>query len=91
MSHQFKQGDLAMTLVSLKVLPAGSIVQLDKAINPGDNIWTKRAPLIAIGKGWFCSHSEVGDRLPFAEKNLMPLRGDFVPEQHKAREAEPCA
>ncbi|MNJ76555.1 hypothetical protein D3C77_738630 [compost metagenome] len=25
------------------------------------------------------------------EKWLMPLRGDFAPEQQKAKEAEPCA
>ncbi|NNJ16375.1 hypothetical protein CSV86_014695 [Pseudomonas putida CSV86] len=24
-------------------------------------------------------------------RNLMPLRGDFEPEQQKAKEAEPCA
>lgn len=24
------------------------------------------------------------------ERNLMPLRGDFQPEQQKAREEEPC-
>ncbi len=25
------------------------------------------------------------------ECHLMPLRGDFAPEQQKAKEAEPCA
>lgn len=28
---------------------------------------------------------------PLAERRLMPLRGDFTPEQQKAKEAEPCA
>ncbi|MCP3791580.1 hypothetical protein F477_03627 [Pseudomonas sp. URIL14HWK12:I3] len=27
----------------------------------------------------------------FLERHLMPLRGDFAPEQQKAKEAEPCA
>lgn len=91
MSHQFKSGDPALTLVSLSILPAGSVVELYKVINPGDNLGSSRMPVPAMVRGWWCAHSEIGDRLPFAETSLMPLRGDFAPEQQKAKEAEPCA
>lgn len=83
---QFKPGDLALTLISLSILPAGSVVELYKAINPGDNVGSKRRPIPAVVKGWWCAHSDIGDRLPFAETSLMPLRGDFAPEQQKSRE-----
>lgn len=91
MTNNFKPGDLALTLISLPILPAGSVVELYKAIKPGDNLNCVRHPIPAIRKGWWCAHGEIGDRLPFAETSLMPLRGDFVPEQQKAKEAEPCA
>ena len=76
-------GDLAITLVSLRILPAGSVVELNKAINPGDKVGQWH---IAEVKGWFCTHVDIGDRLPFAETNLMPLRGDFATELQKASE-----
>ena len=86
MNHQFKPGDLALTLVSLQILPAGSVVELYKGINPGDNLGSLSYPIPAMVSGWWCAHSEIGDRLPFAETSLMPLRGDFSPEQQKSRE-----
>lgn len=90
MTNNFKPGDLALTLISLRILPAGSVVELYKAINPGDNLNCVRRPIPAMCKGWWCAHGEIGDRLPFAETSLMPLRGDFTPEQQKAKEVEPC-
>jgi hypothetical protein len=85
MSHKFKPGDLALTLISLSILPAGSVVELYKAISPGDNLGSVRNPIPAMRQGWWCAHSEIGDRLPFAETSLMPLRGDFQPEQQKSK------
>lgn len=90
MSHNFKPGDLALTLISLSILPAGSVVELYKAINPGDNLNCARHPIPAMRKGWWCAHGEIGDRLPFAETSLMALRGDFSHERQKAKEDEPC-
>ncbi|PYD05926.1 hypothetical protein DND90_21545 [Pseudomonas syringae pv. maculicola] len=87
MSNQFKPGDFALTLISLSILPAGSVVELYKVISPGDNLGCARNPIPAVRKGWWCAHSEIGDRLPYAETSLMPLRGDFVSEQQKAKEA----
>ncbi|MGP5449024.1 hypothetical protein ACTXOX_14800 [Pseudomonas helleri] len=90
MSHNFKPGDLALTLISLSILPAGSVVEVYKAINPGDNLNCARHPIPAVRKGWWCARGEIGDRLPFAETSLMPLRGDFSHERQKAKEDEPC-
>jgi hypothetical protein len=84
MSRKFEVGDLAITLVSLSILPAGSVVELYKPIRPGDNLGSTGNPIPAMVAGWFCSHSVIGDRLPFAESSLMPLRGDFAPAQQKS-------
>ena len=83
---QFKSGDLAITLVSLSILPAGSVVELYRAINPGENLASEQSPIYAMVHGWWCAHSEIGDRLPFAETSLMPLRGDFSAEPVKSSE-----
>lgn len=84
MGNKFQVGDLAITLVSLRILPAGSVVELYKAINPGDNLGSLSHPFPAAVPGWFCAHSEIGDRLPFAESLLMPLRGEYAPVQQKS-------
>ena len=82
---QFNPGDLALTLINLgRLIPAGSVVELTKAIRPGDNLGTKQRPIIAIARGWFCTHREAGDKNPYAETSLMPLRGDFAPLEQKS-------
>lgn len=83
---KFNPGDPAMTLVSLAILPAGSVVEVNKVINPGDNLGSKLYPIPAMVRGWWCTHADIGDRLPFAETSLMPLRGDFAPECQKSSE-----
>lgn len=86
MSRKFEAGDLAITLVSLSILPAGSVVELYKPIRPGDNLGSQSSPIPAMVAGWFCSHAVIGDRLPFAESSLMPLRGEFAPVQQMSQE-----
>lgn len=81
--NKFNPGDLALTLVSLRILPAGSVVELNKAINPGDKVGQWHTAGV---KGWYCTHADIGDRLPFAETSLMPLRGDFATERQKSSE-----
>nr|WP_194732736.1 hypothetical protein [Pseudomonas typographi] len=44
---------------------------------------------LVAGEGLVASNGSVGFALVLP-LNLMPLRGDFTPEQQKAREAEPC-
>ncbi|MGX5220260.1 hypothetical protein ACVTMO_16710 [Pseudomonas segetis] len=92
MSHNFKPGDLALTLVDRCGVPAMTQVDLVELIEPGI--------LLAQINGrtgkfsypvWRCSTSLIpeGD-LVFRIKELMPLRGDFAPERQKSKEADKC-
>jgi hypothetical protein len=88
MSHQFKPGDLALLLITIGPLSAGSAVELIKRIGAGTEV-----QLVGGGKAdcleesWVFSHPCVpSPGLAFApERLLMPLRGDFSPEQTKSR------
>lgn len=98
---QFKPGDLALIVNSRTVageLLIGKCVELVMRIAAGEKVFFDGMywrPLDA--DGWIVS----GDSLlmvkhdgsvvqnqfcMFAEKNLIPLRGDFAPEQQKSRE-----
>lgn len=84
---KFKAGDLALCLSGAML---GQAVELIRFVEPGDvvkSIDGKRAyvfrPTLEIG-GW---HVAAGDDSSVVhEKNLMPLKGDFQPEQQKAKE-----
>ncbi|KAA8702443.1 hypothetical protein [Pseudomonas proteolytica] len=100
MSHNFKPGDLAL-IVGYSRSPenVGKSCELVAFLLPGDRI---DFPVIGFDgvrhtgdkPGWFVA----GDALVSTsgstgytmvlEKNLMPLRGDFTPEQQKAKEVE---
>ena len=85
---QFNPGDLALTLVNRCGLPAMSQVEIVGFVEPGTRL------SMIDGRGakfsypvWRCSHASFPDAdLVFREKELMPLRGDFAPEQQKSRE-----
>ncbi|MCF5708956.1 hypothetical protein GIV19_16870 [Pseudomonas syringae] len=102
MSHHFKSGDLAILKSSEAEHLVGSVVELIEYVGSeeiltykgigysnrtGHRFWwvkilsgqTYETPRGSVSEG-FC-----------AENRLIPLRGDFVPEQRKAKEAEPCA
>lgn len=81
---KFKVGDLALTLVYDTLLPAGSVVELERALQKGDEIIQGfRAPTA----GWIVRHPEISKGiLAYGDYELMPLRGDFQPEQQKAKE-----
>jgi len=93
MSKEFKAGDLALTLASKYGFPAMSQVELiifllkgQKAEQPHGELWT------APHDGWVVGRENEGLGYGFFKHSqLMPLRGDFQPEQQKAKEAEPCA
>lgn len=103
MSHNFKPGDLALIIKSIKRPEnIGKACELLAFMVPGDrvefefngrrvitHIGEKPAWLVA-GDGVVGSNGDVGFAL-VKPGNLMPLRGDFSPEQQKAKEAEPCA
>ncbi|MGA5718136.1 hypothetical protein ACPCWF_05825 [Pseudomonas atacamensis] len=94
MTNNFKPGDPALLLIGIGPLGAGSLVELVKRIGAGTEV-----VLMGGGKAeclecsWVFSSAQIPEPgLAFApERLLMPLRGNFAPEQQKAKEAEPCA
>lgn len=92
MSHQFKSGDLALTLKSGFGFATMTTVMVDGFLRHGQNCrqpdgqrWT--APY----DGWEVYRDDEDGCGFFRPEHLMPLRGDFAPEQQEAKEAEPCA
>ncbi|MEE4087524.1 hypothetical protein [Pseudomonas viridiflava] len=92
MTHQFKPGDLALVIGGETFL--GNQVETRKWVNPGDEVTGPMGglwildPSAPVG-GWLVScQGKFSVKLP---RHLMPLRGDFAPEQQKFKEAEPCA
>lgn len=88
MSHNFKPGDLALTLVDDDDIPAYSVVTIDSRILKGDPCftWDNQAST-ADANGWFVIHPNAPECSLYEDGELMPLRGDFSHEQHKAKEA----
>lgn len=83
--HNFKPGDLALTLINLgRLVPAGSVVELIRPFAKGDVLMDLKFHADA----WECSKPDLGKGLFYAEKHLMPLRGELQPEQQKSREVE---
>ncbi|MBA1200480.1 hypothetical protein G7009_01510 [Pseudomonas capeferrum] len=88
MSHQFRPGDLALTLVDDVEIPAYSVVTIESRLLKGQELMDSDAfAFLAPSDGWFVTHPAIEDELAYGEKELMPLRGDFEPEQQKAKEA----
>ncbi|VVQ29743.1 hypothetical protein PS943_01472 [Pseudomonas fluorescens] len=105
MSHQFKPGDLAIIVKEDHPENVGRVVELQFFVadgqrykNPDGNyavnasgvdVWIVTGDSIyhrSEGTDW-----HVAGWTQKADFNLMPLRGDFAPEQQKAKEAESCA
>jgi len=92
---QFKSGDLALVVATKTGLNIGKVVTLDRMILAGERIELDDMILNVVEDGWLAT----GDLLAsfpigvkqvkqhgFRTKCLMPLRGDFAPEQQKSRE-----
>lgn len=104
MGNQFKPGDLAMIIGALNVVSnIGKTCELVEFLLPGEiSDWrdpsdgmrlrngTGKAAWLVVGDGVRSSCGSSGWVLAHP-RHLMPLRGDFEPEQQKQREAEPCA
>jgi hypothetical protein len=105
MSNQFKAGDLALLVQAHREVNIGKTVELvrfsrDRWVPYGDDGHT--ADNSQMAPCWVINGDIVTDQ-DFEDENvslkqavalechLMPLRGDFQPEQQKAREVEPCA
>ena len=85
MSNQFKPGDLALTLVDCEDVGLGSVVELVRFVESGFDFGVFEAD----GDGWVVT-CRLASKLFYITEYLMPLRGDFAPEQHKAKEVEEC-
>jgi len=86
MSHNFKPGDLALTLKAGYGIAAMTTVQLEmflgngwKAQEPDGQLWT--APF----DGWVVGRDGEDGFGFFKASNLMPLRGDFAPTEQKSK------
>jgi hypothetical protein len=90
-NHQFKPGDLALVINDTFPPVIGTCVELISRhlVSPVDRK-DPMDPGVYEQEGgeavWVVSE----DKAIVGEKWLMPLRGDFAPEQQKTREAEPC-
>ncbi|OSN39543.1 hypothetical protein [Pseudomonas syringae] len=103
MSHQFKPGDLALIVDRrARETNVGRVVRLVESMGfPDTYQWegityiNPRASQVWVieveGSPLETRFGGLVTRGPICEYKLMPLRGDFAPEQQKAKEVEPCA
>lgn len=85
MISQFRAGDLALTIYPIPSLVAGSVVSLDRKLDPGCEFTMHGITFKALQAGWICSHPGLTSVLAYAETSLMPLRGDFAPTGQKSK------
>ncbi|ROM29292.1 hypothetical protein BK645_10000 [Pseudomonas protegens] len=86
MSHQFKPGDLALTLAPIgDEAPAGCEVELIQFFPEGTDANFQGIEFVAECDLWVVRLHE--RFAAFGVKHLMPLRDDFAPEQQKTKEA----
>lgn len=95
MSHQFKPGDMAL------VINCGEEERIGRTVEVLEVLIDRQKEYQAYGftheghadgsASAFVDFGGADDVWFFSQKNLMPLRGDFTPEQQKAKETEPCA
>ena len=84
MSHQFKPGDLALTLVAIPgKVDAGACVEVYRIYAPGDRFEMPSGPVTAAKEIVAVVWS--GMKFGYAPSQLMPLRGDFTPYQQKSK------
>lgn len=84
MNHQFKPGDLALTLKSIGHVPEMACVEIVEIlpsgtrIDVGGKIYTLKREVVEV--------IYLGGNAGYKHTNLMPLRGDFAPDQQKVKE-----
>lgn len=86
MNNQLKPGDLALLIKTLAHIGAGTVVELVDLIEKGEIVTNQDCTQINVAKarGWICK-CPLGT-LAVAEKNLMPLHGDFTTSPERAQE-----
>ncbi|WP_339733175.1 hypothetical protein [uncultured Pseudomonas sp.] len=86
MDGKLEVGGMALTLIDLPPVMAGSVVELLERLTEGDIVDTPSGPHVALGNGWICAHELAPLNAAYADKSLMPLRGDFQPERQLSKE-----
>lgn len=86
MDGKLEVGALALTLIDLPPVMAGSVVELLERLTEGDLVDMPSGPHVALGNGWICAHELAPGNAAYADKALMPLRGDFQPERQRSKE-----
>ncbi|MFU6016193.1 hypothetical protein ACM7QV_31460 [Pseudomonas aeruginosa] len=85
--NQLKAGDLALTLVDTLTWPAMTVVTLHTLHEPGSRIEQIHGVGVTRFHLWECiSDRDEEYAYLYRPEHLMPLRGDFLPEQQKSRE-----
>lgn len=89
---KFNVGDMALTIYPVPGIPAGTVVVLDHKLSPGEKFkGPDGSTCTALALGWICSLPGTTKTVAYAQTSLMPLRGDFEPEQQKSKEIDLCA
>ncbi|CAI3804306.1 hypothetical protein GLGCALEP_03455 [Pseudomonas sp. MM221] len=107
MSHQFKPGDLALIINSAAPENIGKTVRLVEFIAAHSGPFMREGVRFSPREmatwivetldgsktliGGYIQRNIMVSSGPCRQEWLMPLRGDFAPEQQKAKEVEPCA
>lgn len=105
MSHQFKPGDLALIVGAHRLKEnIGKTCELIEFLAPSQvSAWrdpaddrpvsnaSGREVWLVAGEGLVSSIQDTYGACLVMPAHLMPLRGEFAPEQQKAKEDEPCA
>lgn len=82
---KFNPGDLALNLQNIpECISAGAEVELIARLAPGDQFVDDGQKYVVNRAAWWVMHE--GAKLYIPERYLMPLKGDFQPEQQKAKE-----
>lgn len=89
MGHQFKPGDLALTIKATKQLACGSCVEVLYMRRRGEVVFIRHMEVTLSDD--FCAVLKDGEKHLYLPVHLIPLRGNFAPEHQKTKEAEPCA
>lgn len=79
--HNLQPGDLALTLMDLGDVGQGSVVEVVDRIEAGDFISVEGRMYMSTESGWSCVQPSSADRFAYPDRALMPLRGDFKPEE----------
>ncbi|MCH4880136.1 hypothetical protein EQV97_22510 [Pseudomonas sp. TMW22090] len=86
MNHNFKPGDLALVISGGYMGETAELVRFvlpgEVVVSPGTGKKYQFRPAAGIG-GWMCSFR--GEWAIKHEKNLMPLRGNFVPAEQQSK------